>query len=108
MALSPHRNNTHQQPSKWQQKCGHGPQMVRMKPRVGTEPRTGTRPWDVGMEPHAAHTRRWKWNVSPKGGIGVLGYIRPTTFSISAPIQHELVTQMGAFHCELATTIFPS
>src|SRR5260370_32276787 len=27
--LSPHRNNTHQQPSKRQRKCGHGPQMVR-------------------------------------------------------------------------------
>src|SRR5258708_29547847 len=27
--------------------------------------------------------------LSPKGGIGVLGYIRPTTFSISAPIHHH-------------------
>src|SRR5260221_11036414 len=41
MALSPHRNNTHQQPSKRQQKCGHGPRMVRMKPWVGTKPQIG-------------------------------------------------------------------
>src|SRR5260370_2802773 len=27
--------------------------------------------------------------LSPKGGIGVLGYIRPTTFSTSAPIHHH-------------------
>src|SRR5258708_1250451 len=29
------------QPSKWQQKCGHGPWMVRMKPWVGTKPQIG-------------------------------------------------------------------
>src|SRR5260221_8263331 len=27
--------------------------------------------------------------LSPKGGIGVLGYIQPATFSISAPIHHH-------------------
>src|SRR5258708_14452226 len=66
MALSAHRSNTHQQPSRQQQKCGHGPQMVR------TEPQTGMEPWDVGTEPHAGHTRRWKWNVSPWWWMGTL------------------------------------
>src|SRR5258707_2219610 len=41
MALSPHRNSTHKQPSRWQQKCGHGPQVVRMKPWVGMRPQIG-------------------------------------------------------------------
>src|SRR5258705_384715 len=64
-----HRNNTHQQPSKRQQKCGHGPQMVRTKPQVGTKPqigedRTSDRDETLGCGDgtHAA-TRRWKWSV---------------------------------------------
>src|SRR6266436_9475353 len=41
MAFSPHRNNTHQQPPRQQQKCGHGPWMVRTEPWVGMKPWIG-------------------------------------------------------------------
>src|SRR5258708_4718784 len=39
--------------------------------------------------------------LGPKGGIGVLGYIQPITFSISAPIHHHGDTPLPPPCCSM-------